>query len=97
MPGPAGLPTAGTLQRELQNHFEAVQDLYDRVVRSQRRPISRRLYSNRRGTGNGRRSASRARRDSRPPDPSPLLNQVLAARPRFAESAVARTAPFRQR
>ena len=30
------LPTAGTLQRELHSHFEAVRELYDRVVRSQR-------------------------------------------------------------
>lgn len=30
------VPTAGTLQRELDSHFEAVRELYDRVVRSQR-------------------------------------------------------------
>jgi glutamate-ammonia-ligase adenylyltransferase len=30
------MPTAGTLQRELHSHFEAVRELYDRVVRSQR-------------------------------------------------------------
>jgi len=30
------LPTMGTLQRELDSHFEAVRELYDRVVRSQR-------------------------------------------------------------
>jgi len=30
------MPTAGTLQRELHSHFEAVRDLYDRVVKSQR-------------------------------------------------------------
>ena len=30
------VPTAGTLQRELHGHFEAVQELYDRVVRSRR-------------------------------------------------------------
>ncbi len=30
------VPTAGTLQRELDGHFEAVRELYDRVVRSQR-------------------------------------------------------------
>jgi glutamate-ammonia-ligase adenylyltransferase len=30
------MPTAGSLQRELHSHLEAVQELYDRVVRSQR-------------------------------------------------------------
>ncbi|HVV44030.1 MAG TPA: hypothetical protein VHC72_02465, partial [Bryobacteraceae bacterium] len=35
-PGMPGLPTAGTLQRELDHHFTNVQDLYDRVIHSHR-------------------------------------------------------------
>ena len=31
----AGLPSAGTLERELDHHFNSVQDLYDRVIHSQ--------------------------------------------------------------
>ncbi|HWF09493.1 MAG TPA: hypothetical protein VG297_13580 [Bryobacteraceae bacterium] len=31
----AGLPSAGTLERELDHHFSSVQDLYDRVIHSQ--------------------------------------------------------------
>ena len=31
----AGLPSAGTLERELDHHFTSVQDLYDRVIHSQ--------------------------------------------------------------
>ena len=34
-----GLPSAGTLERELDHHFSNVQDLYDRVIHSQR-PLS---------------------------------------------------------
>ncbi|MDP9053077.1 MAG: glutamine-synthetase adenylyltransferase, partial [Acidobacteriota bacterium] len=34
MPG-SGLPTAGTLERELDHHFTSVRDLYDRVIHSQ--------------------------------------------------------------
>ncbi len=34
--GLAGLPSAGTLERELDRHFSGVQDLYDRVIHSQR-------------------------------------------------------------
>lgn len=30
----AGLPSAGTLERELDHHFSSVQDLYDRVIHS---------------------------------------------------------------
>ena len=35
-PGLPGLPSAGTLQRELDHHFTNVQDLYDRVIHSHR-------------------------------------------------------------
>lgn len=35
-PGLPGLPSAGTLQRELDHHFTNVQDLYERVIHSQR-------------------------------------------------------------
>src|ERR1700733_798666 len=31
----SGLPSAGTLERELDHHFTSVQDLYDRVIHSQ--------------------------------------------------------------
>jgi [glutamine synthetase] adenylyltransferase / [glutamine synthetase]-adenylyl-L-tyrosine phosphorylase len=31
----SGLPSAGTLERELDHHFSSVQDLYDRVIHSQ--------------------------------------------------------------
>jgi len=34
--GLVGLPSAGTLERELDRHFSGVQDLYDRVIHSQR-------------------------------------------------------------
>ncbi len=32
--GTSGLPSAGTLERELDHHFASVQDLYDRVIHS---------------------------------------------------------------
>ena len=32
--GSSGLPSAGTLERELDHHFASVQDLYDRVIHS---------------------------------------------------------------
>ena len=35
-PGLPGLPSAGTLQRELDHHFTNVQDLYERVIHSHR-------------------------------------------------------------
>ncbi len=35
-PGQPALPGAGALQRELDRHFSGVQDLYDRVIHSQR-------------------------------------------------------------
>jgi glutamate-ammonia-ligase adenylyltransferase len=35
-PGQPALPGAGSLQRELDRHFSGVQDLYDRVIHSQR-------------------------------------------------------------
>ena len=35
-PGQPGLPSAGTLQRELDHHFTNVQDLYERVIHSHR-------------------------------------------------------------
>jgi [glutamine synthetase] adenylyltransferase / [glutamine synthetase]-adenylyl-L-tyrosine phosphorylase len=35
-PGLPGLPSAGTLQRELDHHFGNVQDLYERVIHSRR-------------------------------------------------------------
>ncbi len=35
-PGSPGLPSAGTLQRELDHHFTNVQDLYERVIHSHR-------------------------------------------------------------
>ncbi|HVW11497.1 MAG TPA: hypothetical protein VHC90_23085 [Bryobacteraceae bacterium] len=35
-PGLPGLPSAGTLQRELDHHFTNVRDLYDRVIHSHR-------------------------------------------------------------
>jgi len=34
-PGTPGLPSAGTLEREVDQHFSSVRDLYDRVIHSQ--------------------------------------------------------------
>ncbi len=43
-PGLPGLPSAGTLQRELDHHFTNVQDLYERVIHSHRPETFSMLY-----------------------------------------------------
>jgi glutamate-ammonia-ligase adenylyltransferase len=81
------LPTAGTLQRELHSHLEAVRELYDRVVRSQRS-----LYYS---APNPEEVQPVQSPETQPgaPVPSPHLARYLETRaPHFAE-AVAQTGP----
>ncbi len=89
-------PTAGTLQRELHNHLEAVRELYDRVVRSQRpsyysmpnpedaQPAQAiEVQSN----------AGDAALGARTSVPSPHLARYLEARAPYFAEAVAQTGP----
>jgi glutamate-ammonia-ligase adenylyltransferase len=80
-------PTAGTLQRELHAHFEAVRELYDRVVRSQRPAY----YANT-PPEDSHTDAVEMPLGTPAPVPSPHLARYLETRaPRFAE-AIARDA-----
>ena len=81
------LPTAGSLQRELHGHLEAVRELYDRVVKSQR--------SSYYFTPNPEDAQSMPSAENQPgePVPSAHLARYLETRaPHFAEG-VAQTGP----
>jgi glutamate-ammonia-ligase adenylyltransferase len=85
--------TAGTLQHELNEHFEAVQELYDRVVRSQR-PL---YYSVTPPDNFQPTDAAESPLGGPTPVPSPHLARYLEARtPHFAE-AIAQTASYDNR
>ena len=86
-----GLPSAGALERELDQHLNSVQDLYERVIHSQ---LPRFYAGARAGTGgpaeptvhsktSRRRCASRP---SAPNFPPPICAAIwISARPRFAQ------------
>jgi glutamate-ammonia-ligase adenylyltransferase len=83
------VPTAGTLQRELDSHFEAVRELYDRVVRAQR-PL---YYSVPAPADPSASEVLDLPLGVPTPVPSPHLSHYLETRtPRFAE-AIAQSAP----
>ncbi len=97
----SGLPSAGTLERELDHHFTSVQDLYDRVIHSQL-SVAVSLTGRHAGCGDVIEDpeAVETAEESRPPRaefPSANLRRFLDQRaPKFAqliaEGGIARTA-----
>jgi glutamate-ammonia-ligase adenylyltransferase len=86
------VPTAGSLQRELQAHFEAVQELYDRVVRSRYA-----YYSTPAPTDIQAQDTPEMPLGALAPVPSPYLAHLLEERtPNFA-AAIAETGPHDNR
>jgi glutamate-ammonia-ligase adenylyltransferase len=83
------VPTAGAMQRLLQGHFEAVSELYDRVVKSRRS-----LYYSTTPADNAQAAdAIELPLGTPAPVPSPHLAHYLETRtPNFAE-AIAKTGP----
>jgi glutamate-ammonia-ligase adenylyltransferase len=86
------VPTAGTLQRELDSHFEAVRELYDRVVRSRYA-----YYSSPRATDVQASDNTEMPLGSAVPVPSPYLAHFLEERaPKLADT-IGRTGPHDNR
>ena len=88
------VPTVSSLQRELDSHFEAVRELYDRVVQSQRTNYyTPSLPPEEQVQGDGSDPAAANTAEIAPTVPSPNLARYLESRaPRFAE-AIASTSP----
>ena len=86
------LPTAGTLQRELDSHFEAVRELYDRVVRSQRP-----FYYSQLPVDAQPAETSESNLGMAAPVPSPHLARYLETRAPLLARAIAETAPHDNR